>query len=506
MKIKSDDGNSSEENERTSVVKIQETGKASIKKNFIMNAVLTMSNFVFPLITFPYVSRILLPAGTGRVQFATSVIAYFSMFAQLGIPTYGIRACAKVRDNREELTRTAHELLMINLIMNVITYAALVLALIVVPRFREEKILLAIVSLTILLTSVGMEWLYKALEQYKYITVRSIIFKFIALIAMFALVHTESDYIIYGAISIFAASASNLLNLVNSHKYIGIRSVGGYNFRRHLKPVAIFFAMACATTIYTNLDNVMLGFMATDADVGFYGAAVKIKTILVSIVTSLGTVLLPRASYYVEHGKMEEFKRITAKALNFVLLFAVPLSVYFMLFARDGILLLSGVAFEGAIIPMQVIMPTLLLIGITNIFGIQILVPMGKEKTVLYSEIAGAVVDIIINAALIPTLRATGAAIGTLIAEFVVLLVQYRALREGVKETVLKIHYFNIGIGVLLGIVASFWVKKLSLGSFITLIMTAVLFFGSYSMFLLLRKEPLMKEICNQTIKRLKGY
>lgn len=476
---------------------------ASIKKNFVMNGILTMSNFVFPLITFPYVSRILLPAGTGRVQFATSVIAYFSMFAQLGIPTYGIRACAKVRDNREELTRTAHELLMINLIMNVITYITLVLALMIVPRFREERALLAVISLTILLTSVGMEWLYKALEQYRYITVRSIVFKLIALIAMFALVHAESDYIIYGAISIFAASASNLLNLLNSHKYIGFKPVGRYNLRRHLKPVAIFFAMACATTIYTNLDNVMLGFMATDVDVGFYGAAVKIKTILVGVVTSLGTVLLPRSSYYVEHGNMKEFRRVTSKALNFVLLFAVPLSVYFILFARNGILLLSGAAYEGAIVPMRVIMPTLLLIGITNILGIQILVPMGKEKIVLYSEIAGAVIDIILNAALIPIMQATGAAIGTLIAEFVVLIVQYRALRNEIREDLLKIHYLNILAGVLLGIAASVWIKTLELGNFLSLMISAILFFGVYGGYLLLRKENMVTEIMNQVKEKI---
>ena len=177
-----------------------------------------------------------------------------------------------------------------------------------------------------------MEWLYKALEQYTYITVRSVIFKFIALIFMFFLVHKQTDYVIYGGITIFAASASNILNLINAHKFINLKPVGNYNFRRHLKPVLIFFAMSCATTIYTNLDTVMLGFMTTDTDVGYYNAAVKIKVILVSVVTSLGTVLLPRASYYIQRGELKEFHRITRKALNFVFLMATPLFVYFMRF------------------------------------------------------------------------------------------------------------------------------------------------------------------------------
>ena len=238
-----------------------------------------------------YVSRILLPIGTGKVSLATSVITYFSMFAQLGIPTYGIRACAKVRDNREELSKVAQELLIINIIMSAISYIILFALLSFVPKFRCEKKLYVILSFTIILTAIGMEWLYKALEQYTYITARSVIFKFIALIAMFLLIHEQEDYVVYGAITIFAASASNVLNLINAHKYIELKPIRNYNFKRHLKPVLIFFAMSCATTIYTNLDTVMLGFMTTDAEVGYYNAAVKIKVILVSVVTSLGTVL-----------------------------------------------------------------------------------------------------------------------------------------------------------------------------------------------------------------------
>ena len=188
----------------------------SLKLNVIMNMILTMSSFIFPLITFPYVSRILLPEGTGKVSFATSLISYFSMFAQLGIPMYGIRACAKVRDNRQELTRTAQELLIINLIMSVISYVVLFIAIAFVPRLQSEKTLYVIVSFTIILTSIGMEWLYKALEQYTYITIRSVIFKFIALIAMFLLIHKKSDYVIYGGISILAASASNIFNFINN--------------------------------------------------------------------------------------------------------------------------------------------------------------------------------------------------------------------------------------------------------------------------------------------------
>lgn len=476
----------------------------SLKLNVIMNMILTMSSFIFPLITFPYVSRILLPEGTGKVSFATSLISYFSMFAQLGIPTYGIRACAKVRDNREELTRTAQELLIINLTMSAISYVVLFLAIAFVPRLQSEKTLYVIVSFTIILTSIGMEWLYKALEQYTYITIRSVIFKFIALMAMFLLIHEKSDYVVYGGISILAASASNILNFINVHKYIDLKTVGGYDFERHIKPIGTFFAMACATTIYTHLDTVMLGFMKSDTDVGYYNVAVKIKSILISIVTSLGAVLLPRASYYVENGLMDEFKRITKKALSFVFLVASPLMLYFMFYAKEGIFFLSGNAYEGSILPMQIIMPTLLFIGITNILGIQMLVPMGKEKVVLYSEIAGAIVDVVINALLIPRFASTGAAIGTLVAEFVVLVVQYMALKDDVTETLKQIHYGRIIIALILGTVASLWIKMLGIGSFLTLLISAILFFVVYGIYLLICKEEMVVEIWNMIVRRTK--
>lgn len=481
-----------------------ENKEKSLKKNFCMNAILTMSQFIFPLITFPYVSRILLAEGTGKVSFATSIISYFAMFAQLGIPTYGIRACAQVRNDKKKLSKTAQEIFIINIIMSILAYIVFFIALCNVPRLKDEKTLLIIVSATIFFNAIGMEWLYKALEQYTYITIRSVIFKFIALIAMFLLIHQQSDYIIYGAISIFASSASNIFNFFNVHKYISLRPVGEYNFKQHLKAVSVFFALSCAATIYVNLDTVMLGFMKTNVDVGYYNAAVKIKTILVSIVTSLGTVLLPRASYYVEHGLKEDFYRITKKAINFVFLVAPPLMLYFMFFAKEGIFFLSGNIYGGAIVPMQIIMPTLFFIGLTNIMGMQILVPLGKENIVLYSEIVGAVVDLAINYILIPKYASAGAAIGTLVAEIAVWIVQYIYLRKQIKDAYKNVRYGILILALFLGSIASLWVKKVFSGSFIVLLNSAILFFGVYFIVLTIAKEPLIYQIEEGLLTKLK--
>ena len=476
--------------------------KHSLKLNFVMNAILTMSSFIFPLISYPYVSRILLPEGTGKVSFATSLIAYFIMFAQLGIPTYGVRACSRVRDDRQALTRTAQELLIINLIMTALSYTALFLALLFVPRLRAERTLYLLVSLSMIFNTIGMEWLYKALEQYTYITVRSIVFKIVALIAMFVLIHSREDYVIYGGITILASSASGICNFVHARRFISLRPVGGYRFQPHLKAVAVFFAMACASTVYTNLDTVMLGFMTSDETVGYYNAAVRIKSILVSIVTSLGAVLLPRASYYVERGEMDRFRQITRKALNFVFLAAVPMMIYFMVFARQGIFLLSGENYAGAVRPMQWIMPTLLFIGLSNVLGIQILVPLNREKVVLWSIIAGAAVDVVLNVALIPQYGASGAAAATSVAELVVLAVQFFVLGKEATGAFAAVSFGKLLPALAVGIAAASWVLLMQWGSFVTLLLSGILFFGSYLAMLLALKEEMVKQLLTQLLKR----
>ncbi len=480
------------------------TGKQkSLKINFIMNVILTMSSLIFPLITFPYVSRVLLPAGMGKVSFAMSFITYFSMFAQMGIPTYGIRACAKVRDDREKLSKTVQEIMIINLFMCVVVYIVYFACLAIIPKVRQDRTLFLIMGTMIAFNAIGVEWLYKALEKYSYITIRSIIFKFIGLMLMFGLIHTKQDYIIYGWIVIFASSASNIFNFINLRKYIIVKPQKSYNFRQHINMIMVFFAMSVASTIYTNLDTVMLGFMTTDTEVGYYNAAVKIKAILVSVVTSMGAVLLPRASYYVEQNNLEEFYRIAKKALNFIFVIAIPITVYFILFAEEGVYFLSGEAYRGAVLPMKVIMPTVIFIGVTNILGIQMMVPLGKEKQVLYSEIAGAIVDLVLNIIFIPQYGAAGAALGTLAAEIAVCIWQMVSMKQELEKLFLSIRYGLLVVATLISSIVAVQVKIVEVGEFICLLLSSGCFFAVYAVVLLAGREELVMEVFKQFKERI---
>lgn len=469
----------------------------SVTFNFIMNFILTASAVIFPLITFPYISRVLLPVGTGKVAAASGVVNYFTMIAMLGIPTYGIRACAQVRDDKEKLSRTVHEILAINVVMMVFVYIAFGISLQIVPKFIEDRTLLLVMSTTIFLNVIGVSWLYSALEEYAYITTASLAFKVIAVILMFTLVHKKEDFVIYGALTVISNIGSYVFNFLRMRRHIIVRPLGNYNFKRHLRPIAVFCAMTVANSIYTNLDTVMMGLMSGDTQTGYYSASVYIKAALVGLVISLGTVLLPRLSYYIEKGMKEEFRRITSHALSFVVMMALPLTVYFILFAPEAVGFISGPEYAPVVTPMRLIMPTVLLIGLSNILGMQILVPTDRERKVLTAVATGATVDFVLNLLLIPYLGASGAAIGTLAAESAVVLVEAFFLKDFLKE----IHQKHWVLPYILAVVpasaasVALWEFVLGdVGYFLTLAATAIVFFGIYEIVLLLQRETITME------------
>lgn len=473
----------------------------SIKFNFIMNAILTVSSILFPLITFPYISRVLLVEGSGKTAFAISVISYFTMFATLGLPTYGVRACAGVRDDKEKLSQTVQELLLISAVTTVITYFVFFIALFAVPKFAAQRQLLLVVSLSIGLTSIGVQWFYNALEQYSYITACAIVFKLAGLILMFVFVKNPADYVVYGFVYVIGSFGSYVLNFVRLRSFVTFRKTGKYNLRQHIKPAFMFFLLSAATSVYLNLDVVMLGFMKGDAEVGYYNAGIKVKTVLVTCVTSLGTVLLPRLSYYVQKEDQEAFHRMVSKAFSFVFVTATAVMVYFMIFAEESILFLAGKAFLPAVYPMLILMPAVLLIGLSNITGIQILTPIGEEKKVVYSVAAGAVLDFVMNLILISRYGAAGAAFSTLLAEVLVLAIQGYFLRDQLKEMLTGVQIWKIIVGITVSSTAGMIFHELTEFSvFMTLILSAVGFFGIYSLILLMLRENFVMTIVESVL------
>lgn len=464
----------------------------SVTYNFIMSMVLKMSTFIFPLITFPYTSRILLADGNGRIAIATSIISYFSMVATLGIPTYGIRACAQCRDDKEKLSRTVQELLIINSCTMVITYLIFIVAILVIPQFQEDRTLLIISSATIALNVMGVEWLYQAIEQYDYITYRNIAFKILSIILMFVFVHSPGDYVIYATINVIGTVGANILNIINLRKIIYIRSMRPFDLKQHIKPIIVLFGFCVASNVYTNLDTVMLGFLSSREQAGYYSAATKTKGLLLSVVTALGVVLLPRISYYLKKKMHEAFQDVVLKSVQFTLFIALPIVAFFVIESGKMIQILAGSAYLPAVLPMQIITPTILIIGLSNITGIQISVPLGKEKYTMISTVVGAVVDLILNAIFIPKFGAAGAAFGTLIAEISVLIVQFYCLRNEHIQFIQRKEALKVVLAtgvscLLLGVFEYF----ISMVVFVKLVFAAAIFFGCYGAILLATKEKM---------------
>lgn len=421
----------------------------SIAYNFVFNFLKTLSNVLFPVITFSYSARLLGVDGVGKVNFAKSFILYFSMIAMLGMNYYGTREAAKLRDHKQKLSKYVHEMLMINFISTEVAYLILLILLLVIPKLQNYMLLLLINSTSIVLTGMGMEWLYQAMEEYRYIATRSMIFQVISICMMILLVRSKSDLYSYAWIMVFAGSGSYILNFINSRKYIEFRWYGNYEIKKHLVPILWLFAMTVSIEFYTVLDSTMLGLLKGDIEVGLYTAAVRINKIVNTLITSFGVVLIPRLSYYIGKGKTNSLEVLIEKAYHFVFLFSVPACIGLYMLSDDIILLFSGRDFWRAACTMRLLTPIVLVIPFSVVTNLQIFVPMGKEKLILRSTCAGAITNFICNMLLIPKFSENGAAVATVLAETVVTIVCYVNVRKYLKFASIFKKYYQYWLSAL---------------------------------------------------------
>ena len=473
----------------------------NIRYNFLMNFILTISNFLFPLITFPYVSRVLGPNGMGISSFAMSIISYFVILATLGSATYGIRACSQVGENKDELSKVTHEIIFINLITMIISYLFLCFCVYLFDGLYENKESIAIASFMILLNVCSVEWFYRGIEKYTYITIVSLLFKLIALVSSFIFIQKTSDYFSFILISVISLSGSGIINLLNIKKYINFKFYNDYNLKKHIKPMLTFFFMSLAISVYTYTDSVLLGLLTNLDEVGFYNVAVRIKGILISIVTSLGVVLLPKLSLYIKKGMMNEFSSLLILSLRFIVALSLPLVIFFIFFAKETILLLSGEQYFNSIPLLQISLVAVIIVGITNILGIQMLVPLGKEKKLFVSVLCGALINVVANFTLIPFLSSVGAAISMVLAEFTILLIQIYFLKK-YMFLFMKVNYIKVILSSLISLgVVSIFRSFIFDNNFLLLLCSGSIFFIIYLITLLLLKERILIDVLKLELK-----
>lgn len=392
---------------------------ASIKYNFILNLINTVVGILFPIVTFPYISRVIGPNGIGIINFNYSIVQYITLFTSLGIAAYAVREISRLRSDQQKWRHTTVEILSLHLSLTALGYVAVAVLYLFIPQINEHGLIFLILSMSIFFNAIGAVWFFQAHEDFKFILVRSLVVKLLSAVMLFTMVRTQSDLVMYAVILVFADAGNNLLNFIRLKKYIGRHDVQWREVRlfRHLKPSVIIFALSLVTSLYIDMPTLYLGFMCEEANVGYYTTVTKLLKVIVSIVAALGTTLLPRMSQYFATGEIKRFKELERSGLTFVIGLALPISSALLIIAPEVIMSFAGGEFIPSIEVLRITAPTILFIGIAAIAGYQSLYPQGHERIIIKAALIAVIMSASLNYFLIPVLGQDGAAIAYLVAE-----------------------------------------------------------------------------------------
>lgn len=463
-----------------------------LNKNTLLNAVKSISSIIFPLITSRYVRRILGPVNIGKVDFSNSIVHYFSLIATLGVNTYAIRECAKVRERKEDLEKIASEIFSINLASTVISYLLLFITLLFSKKLNNYRELIIIQSTLILFTTLGADWINSAMEDFKYITIRTVLFQIISFILMLIFVKSSDDYIAYALITVLANSGAQFINIFYRGKYCSIRFVRDLNLRKHLKPILVLFAMIAAQTIFSNTDLTIIGLYRGDYEVGLYSTAIKIYRLVNTFVASIAFVVIPQMSEAFSKKDYDKANELAAYSIRFIITLGLPCIVGINVICPQIIELLSGPDFLEASTSLHILTIALGLSYLGGFIGNIVLIPSGKEKICLYSGIISAVVNLILNIIFIPKYGMNVAAVTTVIAEMIGLIIGLCFKDKNIKIQGIK----NIVLGPMIGcamiILISFVCKTVISNETVIAITTIVASVIAYLCVLLITKNQLL--------------
>lgn len=469
--------------------------KKSMGKNAFLNGFKNVLNLLFPIITFPYISKVLSVEGIGQYNFAQAAVSYFSLIAGLGISSYAIRDGAKYRENKKEFNIFASEVLLCNVISTIIAYLLLALCMLFVDKLKAYRLLIWVFSIQIVFTTIGIEWLYSIYEEYEYMAIRSTAFKIVSIAMIFVFVKDSGDTINYVAITVFASVGSNVLNLFHAKAYFKFVRVHIKDCAKHLKPVLIIFASNIAIMIYVYSDTTMLGFMQTDYEVGIYSVSVKIYNIVKNLLSSVLIVSIPRLSMYYGSGKIMEFESTAQKVYDSITALAMPAVIGLLCVSEQVVLVISGEAYISAQSSLRILCIALLFCIYGWFFSQCILMPAKKEKIILIATCVSAAVNIGINLYLIPIWKENAAAFTTFVAEFIMFFV---CVVYGLKITKIKLLNKNI-ISVFAGCVGIVCVCRVILtfnyGATIQLIGAVTVSGIAYGLILILFRNEIVWDV-----------
>ena len=467
--------------------------KNSVKSNYIYNLLYQILTIIIPLITTPYLSRVLGAENIGIYSFTISITTYFILFGSLGVAIYGQREIAYVQNDIRKRSKIFFEITF----MRCITLGvSLFIFYITFCLKGQYSIYYKILILEIIANAIDISWYFQGLEEFKKTVIRNIIVKLISVICIFLFVKESVDLNNYFIIYVLSTLLGNLSLWMYLPKFVQKVKIKELNLFRHVKPTIMLFIPQVATQIYTVLDKTMIGVIVSNkAEVGYYEQAQKIVKLLMTLATSLGTVMMPRIAATFASGNHEKVREYMNKSFHFILLLAFPLMFGIISVSSSFVPIFYGKGYDKVIPLLCVISPIIVLIGLSNITGTQYLLPTKKQNQYTLSVVVGAIVNFILNLILIKYFASIGASIATVIAELAVTSIQFILVRKEIKFIdVIKLSYKYV-IGSLIMFMCSMIVGYFIKDNLVSIILQVIVSFFVYFLVLYILKDKMINEV-----------
>ncbi|MGL4357716.1 MAG: oligosaccharide flippase family protein, partial [Cetobacterium sp.] len=362
----------------------------SVSKNYLYNVLLIISNTIFPIITFPYVSRVLMPEYLGKVYFVQGVVAYFVIVSVLGAPNYGIKELSKAKGIGDwgEFKKIFTELFLMTILSSVGSLLILLITVKSYGKFTKESLIFYIFSAQVLFECFHINHFFVVMENHKRRLIRSFTIRILSLGFLFYFIKTPDDYYLYALLLVVPEVLARIIDVFSVRKYFNF-NFKELNFKRHLKSMLIIFLYIFTIGIYGSIDTTMLGIMINDTEVGLYTAAVKMYKMVLPVILTLGTVLSPRIIGAIKRKEKENIYKNIDVFMDYAFIVGIPATVLMMILAREFTVLFSGEGFIGSIETMIIMSPCLVFLAIGTFIGGQVMLPNDLERDILIISIAG---------------------------------------------------------------------------------------------------------------------
>ena len=451
---------------------------AGIKKNFLYNSILTSANYLFPIIVFPYVSRVLGVTSIGICNYVDSIVQNFILISMLGIPIMGIREVVLAKRDRIRLNRVFSTILFLNAAMTALAVVILLSCTYLIQDLYQYKELMYVGVFKLVGNFLMIEWFFKGLEDFKYITIRSIAVRSLYVIAVFVFVQTKDDYITYFVLTCSVFVINAIINLMYSRRYVSF-TMQLLPFKEMAKPMGLLGIYMIFTSFYTSFNTSFLGIMTDATQVGYFTTATKLYTIILALFSAFTAVMLPRMTDILSEGDYEKFKELLSRCSRLLFSIIIPVVFYGLIFANEIILLIAGKGYEGAVLPMRICMVVMLIVGYEQVIIIQGLMPLKRDKSVLINSMVGGFTALALCFILIPHLKSVGASfvwLGSEIATMIsasIFINKYIGFKFPMNVFIVRLLY-NIPLVALLYVLSIFLsIEDSIIGLVITLVVGA---------------------------------